>query len=849
MLVTVLLILTPLLLTHPKANNEMKSKKHQEINQQWYFSEHGSNEWRTATVPGTVHTDLLDHGLIPDPFYGTNEKDLQWIGHKNWTYKTEFEVNDDILDEDHVALHFHGLDTYADVYLNGEVLFSANNMFRIWKKDVKSRLKPGKNDLEVRFRNIFDENQPKWDNAPFRLMAFPNNDQADTMLALYSRKAQFHYGWDWGPRLITYGIWKPIMLEAWSGFDLVDYHVIPKNVSKDHATILTNVEVRSDVEGLLTAEISLNGEIVLSKNLRLVSGEQQIELSFDMKNPRLWWTNGLGESYLYDYELTLTHPDGFKETRKMRLGVRSVEVRRGLDTAGQEFTVVLNGIPVFMKGANHIPEDNFQNRVSRDDYEHIIRSAAQANMNMLRVWGGGIYEDEMFYELADEYGILIWQDMMFACAMYPGDPDFLENVFHEVLDNVKRLRNYASLALYCGNNENEIAWWQWGWKQLYSEEIQAIYEKDLHNLFYVTIPAALKEADPTRYYLPSSPIAGFADRPSADGDIHYWGVWHGQEPFESYATNLARFVSEYGFQSYPERSTVERFASVEDRYLISETMLSHQRCMADNRKDKEYGNRLIQTYMDRLFRQPKDFNSYLYVSHLVQAEGMRIAVEAHRKAMPYTMGTLYWQINDCWPAASWSSIDHYGNWKAAHYTFRDVFQETIVIPEVKDDLLTIHLVTDNLTEQTDDLVIEKWNFTNGLVVTLDKKVTLSAQSSTKVFETSLSDLMPNDDPSETVFVLSYGTSKRFLYLVPPKELALVDPGLQLTLRESEGRTFIDVESKSLAKNVMLELETGALKISNNYFDILPGQKISVVSDMSIEELKGLRAISLVNSFE
>lgn len=819
-----------------------------DIHQGWEFSESGSEKWYSAQIPGTIHTDLLYHELIPDPHFGINEKNLQWIGHKDWTYRTFFKVDSSLLDHDHIDLSFFGVDTYSDIYLNDEILFSTNNMFRTWKSDVKSLLKNGDNTIEIRFRNVFDENTPKWEDAPFRLMAFPNNDQADTMIAMYSRKAQFHFGWDWGPRLITYGVWKPVVIEAWSDFRIENYHVFSTDVSKDKATVKTNVELRSDISGILNAEIKLNGASVLKKNVQIDAGEQLVDLVFDVDNPKLWWTNGLGEAYLYDYELILKHPEGRIESRKMRLGIRSLEVRRNADKDGIEFAVVLNGIPVFMKGANHIPEDNFQNRVTRSHYEHIISSAAQANMNMLRVWGGGIYEDEMFYELADEYGILIWQDMMFACAMYPGDEQYLENVFREVIDNVKRLRNYASLALYCGNNENEIAWWQWGWKELYSEDIQATYEKDLHNLFYVTIPKALNQADPTRYYLPSSPIAGFADRPAGDGDLHYWGVWHGQEPFEKYNDNLARFVSEYGFQSYPERSTVERFTNEEDRYLISDVMLSHQRCMADDRRDKEYGNRLIQTYMDRMFNQPRDFNAYLYVSQLVQAEGMRIAVEAHRRAMPYTMGTLYWQINDCWPAASWSSIDHFGNWKAAHYTFRDVFETTIIAPVIESDSLKIHLITDNLTAMQHELIIERWHFREGLQQKQQVPVALPAQTSMMVWKGSIDDLLQGEDPRHTVLVLKYGDAVRYTYLNPAKDLFLDVPQIDVVIDATAEGSTIRITTNTLAKNVLLELEFGALQVSDNYFDLLPGQSKVITTKYSKDQLQSLRVWSLIDAF-
>jgi beta-mannosidase len=832
---------------------QAKNTTSQRINSGWNFSEHGSELWYRASVPGNIHMDLFDNNLIPDPFYGTNEQNLQWIGKRNWIYQTYFSVDPELLNREFIILRFHGLDTYADVYLNGTNLLSVDNMFRTWNADVKGLIKPDENELRILFRNVFDENLPQWEAAPFRLMAFPNNDQADTMLALYSRKAQFHYGWDWGPRLVTCGIWRPVDLMGWDAYTIESIHIIPESVSEEIAVIKAKLDILAVTAGSVIVNIGLNGETIVTRSIDLKPYRNMYELTFTLDAPRLWWPNGFGEPYLYDFSLTLQDENGIGDSSTLKVGIRSIEVDRRIDTGGQTFTIRVNGVPVFMKGANYIPQDNFQNRVTADRYESLIRSAAEANMNMLRVWGGGIYEENTFYEMCDRYGILVWQDMMFACAMYPGDDGFLESVYYEVVDNIKRIRNHPSVALYCGNNENEIAWHAWGWKEMYPEEIQLRYEQDLHRLFYVTIPAALQETDPFRYYTPTSPAAGFVDRPYGTGDVHYWGVWHGQEPFESYNEHIGRFMSEYGFQSYPELSAVKQFTEPEDRDLHSEVMLSHQRCMADERRDREYGNRLIQTYMERHFRWPKDFESYLYVSQLLQAEGVKKAIETHRINKPFTMGTLYWQINDCWPAASWSSIDYYGNWKALHYHVRDLFKNLIIVPLLRDNTVQLRIVSDELYDITTALLIRVWDINRGILKEDSLQAKITANSSSLINTYSVQELTGGANPADIVLEFRFAdeglpASPKLMYLNEPRDLNLRKPNIETTVRSFAGQTYVTVTSDVLAKNVFLDAGGSPLVFSKNYFDILPGESVTVGINADDSALFDLRVRTLYDTF-
>ncbi len=827
------------------------------LNSGWQFSNSDSAAWYPASVPGCIHTDLMNNHLIGDPYYRTNERDLQWIGKDDWDYKKEFNLPADFISKKNIELVFNGLDTYADVYLNDSLVLSADNMFRVWVIPCKELLKEKGNVLSIHFNNVFKVNLPKWKSAPYRLAAFPNNDQADTMIAMYSRKAQFHYGWDWGPRLITCGIWRDVSLEGWDNFKIDNVQVIQKNVSRDKADISSFINVRSSTAGNITASVKVDGKTYSVVNYILSKGENKIPINFEIINPDLWWTNGLGTHYLYNFEFTVAGDSGSIDSKKIKIGIRSLEVVRTKDTAGESFYIKLNGVPVFMKGANYIPQDNFQNRVTLERYEHMIKSAADAHMNILRVWGGGIYENNEFYDLCDQYGILVWQEFAFACAMYPSDSLFPGNVKHEIQENVVRLRNHACLALYCGNNENEISWYQWGWKENYSPEIQKEYESGMYNLFNVLIPDLLRQYDSTRYYHYTSPSAGFNGIPPSDGDIHYWGVWHGKEPFSDFNKNIARFVSEYGFQSYPELSTIKKYAAPEDMNLHSAVMLSHQRCMSDERKDKEYGNRLIQLYMDRQYKEPKDFESFIYVSQVLQAEGDKIAIEAHRRNMPYCMGTMYWQIDDCWPAASWSSIDYFGNWKALHYYVKREYQTFLISNILKDDSLHFYIISDSLADAPAQITIKTVDFSGKIIFNKAVNLNLKSDCSIDYFSIAEKDLTEGGGESNIVVVSRLTSGNKILcenkfFFKDPKDLNLEKPDIKINVQKNDDGYELTLTSDKFAKDVYLNFKNRDGFFTDNYFDLLPGvaKTIEYRTKNRIDDiLNKLKVISLADSYK
>lgn len=822
--------------TNPNGPTPHLDNDYVELNSGWEFKQTDYTNWLPATVPGEVHMDLLDNEIIEEPFYRLNEREQQWIGQVDWEYRTNFQIPKELADCKHLELVFEGLDTYADIYINGIRLGTTDNMFRTWMFDVAGYISEGDNVLHIVFNNVFKVNLPKWEEAPFRRLAPPTNDQSDVQLSLYSRKAGFHYGWDWGPRLITAGVWRPAYLRGWNDARLDHLHIVQKQVDEDKAELELNYEITSDSRQPLNLVLDIGEERYIEQSVQLDEGHQHVTFNLTLPEPELWWTNGLGKQPMYHFKGVLLKGTKVLDKKQHSVGLRSLRIVRDKGKIGRSFYVELNGYPVFMKGANYIPQDNFQRRVTPARHQHIIESAARANMNMLRVWGGGIYEDDYFYELCDRHGILVWQDMMFACGMFPADDDYLATVAQEVKDNVRRLRNHPSIALYCGNNENEMIW-HLAWKNQFSKEIQDRYEDELHQLFYETIPQAIQEVDSHRYYHPTSPDVGFDGRPYENGNLHYWGVWHGKEPFNSYNRYIARFLTEYGFQSYPEYSTIEKFSDPEDRYLQSKVMHSHQRCTADNRRDEEYGNRLITHYMDQHYRRPKDFDMFTYVSRLLQAYGVETAIKAHRRnrANNYCMGTLYWQIDDCWPVASWSSIDYYGRWKALHYRARHLYKPVILSTVAEQGRLCIYVISDLLLTLNDaQLHLELLDFEGNRKWSSEQSIQIAPNTSEVHLSKLKDELIENLDPSRHLLSAEIVHEDRRLfrdlyYFAEPKDLDLPKPNIHLQTEKTDAGFNITVSTQNLARDIYLSLagDTGKGTFSDNYFDLLPNEEVTI----------------------
>lgn len=802
----------------------------------WEFRACDDERWLPATVPGTVHTDLLKNGKILDPFYGKNEHDLQWIDKKDWEYQTTVELDEQWQELTCTKLIFEGLDTYADVYVNNIHALSADNMFRSWTVDVKELLKTGENNIRVKFRSVVKEDLPKLAKLGYSFPA--SNDQSELgglneqRISVFARKAPFHYGWDWGPRFLTSGIWREAVLLGRDTLAISDLYIRQNIITKEEARLTAVVEIDAPLAWTGLLRISAEGHEWMQA-VTLSEGKQTLEVDIVIDHPRLWWCRGLGDPNLYTFQVQLTQGENVEAVRSVRTGLRDIRLVREPDARGTSFSFALNGVSVFAKGANHIPNDSFTTEVTEERYRYEIATAVASNMNMLRVWGGGIYEEEIFYQLCDEYGLLIWQDFMFACSMYPGDEPFLANVREEAKYNVKRLRNHPCIALWCGNNEIDMAWSQyeenmgWGWKQEYSSEVRETLWAHYEEIFHRILPEAVSAFHPGMDYWPSSPLRELtgdqnqhATRIMGEGDVHYWGVWHGTEPFENYNTQVGRFMSEYGFQSFPELKTVLSYAEEQDMELTSDVMLAHQK--------NGRGNLLIKEYMELYLPGPKDFRAFLYMSQILQAEGIRIAIESHRRNKPYCMGTLYWQMNDCWPVASWAGMDYYGRWKALQYTVRKSFQDVILsIDDTDEKTLKVHGVSDLQEVLKGELNITLYQLDGSPLREWLQPVLLGADSASVIFSVPIRELLEGNVPADVVLVADLRAEGKTVdrkehYFVPEKEIPLQRSVITVSETPDSGGLSFTVSTDVLSRRVYLTADDEGI-FSDNYFDLLPGQ--------------------------
>lgn len=646
------------------------------LNSKWEFSKEGDSIFYKATVPGVIHTDLLANNLIENPFIETNELKLQWIENENWNYKTVVNFTKNQLKHENIEIKFEGLDTYATVFLNGKKIIEASNMFRTWKADIKKNAKVGENLLEIKFISPLNFNREKVNNYPYKLPS--GNESVYLKVSPFTRKAAYQFGWDFGPRFVTSGIWRNVKINTWNSARISDAFVQTDSILDNKAFVLVSV----DIEGSKTDEanlvISFKEKNGLGKTklipLKIEKGINFIQQKFEIENPDLWWPNGMGIPNLYELTVELKKGEQLFDIKKQNFGIRTIDLIQEKDTIGTSFYFKINGKPLFMKGANYIPQDVFLPRVSNRSYHKVIEKVVKANMNMLRVWGGGIYENDIFYELCDKNGILIWQDFMFAGSLYPNNIEFLNNVTQEVKDNVTRLRKHPSIALWCGNNEIEVAWNNWGWQQQFgytkkdSIEIWDSYNK----IFNEQIPNTLKKLDSKINYVSTSPLSNWGTLENFNhSSMHYWGVWHGKEPFKSFKTNVGRFMVEYGFQSFPSMKTIKRFAADTSLSLQSETMI--------NRQKSYIGNGLITKHINNWFKKPISFEDFVIKSQKTHTIALQTAIQSHRQQSPHCMGTLFWQLNDCWPGPSWSILDYNGYEKDAFSSVKENFKPLIAV--------------------------------------------------------------------------------------------------------------------------------------------------------------------------
>jgi len=800
----------------------------------WRMREADSETWHSAHVPGSVYADLMADGTMPDPFWRENELDAFERMKKDYVYQRTFTVTEAQLAHAHVELVCEGLDTLAHVSLNGREIAFTDNMHITWVWDVKEQLHAGENTLEIRFDSPILYCAKKAEEAP----GWESSDATPGFRHL--RKAHCMFGWDWGPRLPDAGIWRPIFLRTWDAARLENALML-----QTHHDGVVDVTIRPEITGesAWSAEITApDGEVIIIPET--TAAEQVIAI----QNPQLWWPNGLGKQPLYRVTVRLATGD----TRVWRIGLRTMTVSREKDEWGEEFCHVVNGMKVFAMGADYIPEDNILARVTPERTRRLLEDCKAANFNAIRVWGGGYYPDDAFYDICDELGLMVWQDLMYACAFYDLTPDFERSIRVETHQNVARLRHHASLALICGNNEMEmfmagansalINHRTWEFVPTYPHHIT-----DYVKMFEYILPAIVKETAPQTYWWPASPSSGGNfDAPNDEnrGDNHYWDVWHGEKPFTEYRKFFFRYASEFGFQSFPCLKSVEQFTLPDDRNIFSRVMERHQRNQAANGK--------ILSYLSQTFRYPNSFDDLLYASQLMQAEAIRYGVEHWRRNRGRCMGAIIWQLNDIWPVASWASIDYYGRWKALHYAAKRFFAPVMISAEEEGELsqnpkineyhpapleksFRLNVCNETLRDVTGEVVWALRTPDGEIVRQNQQTLTIPAMSAKWLDKVDCADASLTEHYVSFAFVVDdVAVSEGTCIFCAPKHFEFVDPRLTV---ETHGDTII-VTSHAYAKQVWLESEDADLLLDDNAFDMNPGTKVVRVVRGTAEKVRG-----------
>lgn len=813
-----------------------------DLNGAWQFKATEEETWMDACVPGAVHSDLIRAGRLPDPFYRDNEFKVQWVERQEWEYRRSFRADAEFLAHERIMLDCRGLDTIAEIYLNGSLVAQTQDMFVEHEFDVKRWLQIGENEIHIVFRSILEWNKRQ-------VAAEPRVMWEDEKGNYYcARKSGADFGWNWGLRVLGCGIWRPIRLVAHDTARIADLWVRQDLRDPKRALLQVNVQVeRFDGQELaLEIQALFGGQVVSQMTIPSASTSVQAQIAID--NPKLWWPNGWGEPALYTVVATLKTSQADIHSRRIRIGLRMVELVQEQDERGQTFGFKVNGHTIFCKGANWIPAGALRDRLTVAHYRHLLSSCRETHMNMLRVWAGGVYEPDCFYDLCDELGIMLWQDFMFACGPYLATASYLENVSDEVANVVRRLRHHPSIVLWCGNNEQESDMPKW------VRRWQTVTWEDFDQVFYETIPRAAGRCDPDRPYWPGSPHhpldrkAEKPDHESASGDAHLWEVWHGDQPFSWYVEHLDyRFVSEFGFYSLPTMETIRSFTAPDDRHLSSLVMDLHNKTGRKSRHNEDLGNVTIARYLASMFKMPNGFENWVYLSQVMHGEGVKVAVEAYRRNAPRTTGALYWQLDDNWPTISGSSMDYFGRWKALQYMARHFFNPVLVCGWVEGANVKIWGVNDHLQQMPCTLEWALARFDGGQIERGAQPAALPANGSSLLAELDLTRTVGEDPEHTTYRDTSYANraqyylafrlvqgecvlSSNVCFFAPFKYLTLEQPQLSWQVAKENDGLVVTLAAERFAAFVEMGLAEGYARFSDNYFYLLPGEpkKVQIV---------------------
>lgn len=779
------------------------------LNGTWQLSAgHRSLESVDMQIPGTVLSGLLAAGKIKDPFYRTNEDATRALFWKDYVFTRTFDVDEELLAQQHIVLVCEGLDTLAEISINGTFLAKTDNMHRTWKFQAKKLLHPGKNEIQIVFRSVlrFIEDYPY--EAHKKINYIPCGSMKGNQLL---RKAHSMFGWDWGSQTIDAGIFRDIYLQGYSHARIEDIRIHQQHAK--NVSVQTSITLSESVPGQkLCVELSEDGaDKPLQTKLCKTNADGVAAVDFVIENPKLWWPNDYGDQPLYIVRTTLLDEDGTSlESITRRIGLRTLTISQEKDEWGNEFAFCVNGVKIFTRGGNYIPDDCLYTRITEKKLDYILESCRRAHFNCVRVWGGGYYPSDAFYDLCDEKGLIVWQDLMYACNVYDVTDAFAENCRQETYDNVRRLRHHASLGLWCGNNEIESAWDHWGDFQKETPYLRADYIR----LFEEVLPKAVQEADGETFYWHSSPSSGgcFDNPDDANrGDTHYWDVWHGQKPFTDYRKYFFRFCSEFGFQSFPCAKTVNSFTLEDDRNIFSRVMESHQKNDAANGK--------MLYYLSENLRYPKDLTHLLYASQVLQGMAIKYGVDHWRRNRGRCMGTLYWQINDNWPAPSWSSIDYFGRWKALHYMAQKFYAPHAVSMTLEDHRCHVYFSNESFETTEYSLTLSIRDLSGNVLETYETKGNSPAFSA---IETAVVDICSWEDQKDDVFLeaVIHTKDQKVLKdvetLVPYKYLNLKNPVISTEAEETNDAFILHISSDCFAPFVALDFDDADVIFSDNF---------------------------------